>query len=173
MTVEDIFATGGSPARVQKLETIFNKAPHYGKRLNWARFTVHDAANILLRFLLQLPEPIIPFDQYFAFRSLWDIIRDEPKRAIKEYRELCDKLPDPSRDLLTYLLNLLALTAKKSEINKMTIRRLAAIFQPAIHLPRVDDDFIHEAVWCQDIVAFLIENEHEINYTYAKISSIF
>ena len=111
-------------------------------------------------------------------------MRDEPGLAIRECQQLCSELPDLSRDLLVYLSNILALTAQKSDINKMTIRRLAVIFQPAILSPvppymfphMFDADFIEEPFslqQSQDIVAFLIENEHQINYTYVQISNIF
>lgn len=109
-------------------------------------------------------------------------MRDEPGQAIRECKQQCWLLPDFLRDLLVYLSNILALTAQKSEINKMTIRRLAVIFQPAILSPippykfssLCDADFIEEPFWLersQDIVAFLIENEHQINDTYVQVAS--
>ena len=125
-------------------------------------------------FLFRLPEPVIPFDCYEAFH---DPLKDEPwcasmaqqsaytqfdhAPAIHEYRRLIIFLPSLSRTLLIYLLDLLVTFALKSEINKMTSQRLAAIFQPAILSPvKAGEDFDEKAESCQlsqMVLAFLIE----------------
>ncbi|EXM00470.1 hypothetical protein FOIG_07451 [Fusarium odoratissimum NRRL 54006] len=65
--VEDIFATTGNPVRMSELQLKFDSPPSYGKSLVWDRYTVHDAAGILLRYLKSLPEPIIPYRCYQSF----------------------------------------------------------------------------------------------------------
>jgi hypothetical protein len=62
LEVENIFATGSSPLRIQELQVTFDSPDRYGKSLDWSCCTAHDAANILLRYLLRLPEPVIPLE---------------------------------------------------------------------------------------------------------------
>ena len=159
--VVHIFAISGSPVRLQQLENIFNNPPGYGRGHDWTGYTIHDAANILLRFLLLLPESVIPIEHYEAFQVPLETIRKEPKSAIATFQHLIKLMPSSARHLLIYLLDLLAAFASKSDVNKMTVSRLAAIFQPAILSPvkARDDDFIEEAAsrqHSQVVVAFLI-----------------
>ena len=145
-------------------ENAFNHSPKYGKDFDWTGYTVHDAADILIRFLYRLPESVIPANFHEFFH---DPLRDEEEfdyeTTIREYRILIDTLLPPlSRQLLFYLLDLLAVFASKDEINKMTSLRLAAIFQPAIMYPvTTGRTFIKQAESCllsQSVLVFLIEN---------------
>ena len=51
--------------------------------------------------------------------------------AIREYKELLDQLPSLSKQLLFYILDLLAMVQNYSQENLMSARNLAAIFQPS------------------------------------------
>ena len=155
--VKDLFTVSGSPLRLQKLEAAFNEPPRYGKGLDWSGYTIHDAASILLRFLLRLPEPIIPLGMYEAFQGPVPIFDNQ---AIRKYQELFALLPPPSRHLLLYLLDLLAMFTK-SESNNLTAERLATIFQPAILSPvRAGEEFIEEKAYrglSRDVLTYLIK----------------
>jgi GTPase-activating protein SAC7 len=59
----------GSAKRIKELQALFDSPPTYGKKLDWDGFNVHDAANVFRRYINHLPEPIVPFDHYFAFRK--------------------------------------------------------------------------------------------------------
>lgn len=158
---------------MQKLEAVFNELPgRYGADLDWTGYTVHDAASILLRYLLRSPEPVIPLEIYRAFQDPLrpyfgppskSITADDHDAAIFEYQRRILLLLPPSRVLLLYLLDLLFVFTSKSEINSMTAARLAAVFQPAILSPvRAGEDFIEEndsRRLSQDVVTFLIENQ--------------
>lgn len=78
--VEGIFRLSGSARRIKELELLFNSPPRFGKGLDWSGFNVHDAANVLRRYLNNLPEPIIPLQYYEQFR---DPLRERPR--IVEY----------------------------------------------------------------------------------------
>jgi hypothetical protein len=80
--IAGIFRVSGSARRVRELQIIFSSPPRFGKGLNWDGYTVHDAANVLSRYLNRLPEPIVPLDVYERFRSP---LRERP--AIIEYLE--------------------------------------------------------------------------------------
>ncbi|GME86223.1 unnamed protein product [Ambrosiozyma monospora] len=56
----------------------------------------------------------------------------ERRNALKEYAGLFDKLPELQRQLLFYILDLLAIFNSHSDKNLMPAKNLAAIFQPSI-----------------------------------------
>lgn len=173
--VEGIFRLSGSAKRIKELQVAFDSPDRYGKGLDWSGYTVHDAANILRRYLNMLPQPIVPHEFYERFRdplrshqaqAVGDIEAQahdagdfDPDSAIKTYQRLITELPPLNRQLLLYILDLLAVFASKSELNRMTSPNLAAIFQPGM-LSHPNHDMIPaEYRLSQDIIIFLIENQ--------------
>ncbi|KAI2058770.1 GTPase activating protein (GAP) for Rho1p [Ophidiomyces ophidiicola] len=173
--VEGIFRLSGSAKRIKDLQEVFNTADRYGKGLDWTGYTVHDAANVLRRYLNQLPEPIVPLDFYERFR---DPLRpqqtqsqkneeDEPdgsklpnrEETVAMYQKLIKELPPLNRQLLLYILDLLTVFASKSDLNRMTAANLAAIFQPGMLSHPNHDMSPAEYKLSQDVLIFLIENQ--------------
>lgn len=164
----------GSEKRIKELKTIFDSPERYGKGLDWAGYTVHDAANVLRRYLNLLPEPIVPLDLYERFR---DPLRGHIKqpvndnegpqldddfdvdKAIATYQQLITELPPLNRQLLLYILDLLAVFASKSDENRMNSQNLAAIFQPGMLSHPQHDMSPLEYRLSQDVLIFLIENQ--------------
>ncbi|KAL6451537.1 SAC7 GTPase-activating protein SAC7 [Candida maltosa Xu316] len=261
LTVEGIFRVGGSSKRIKELQNTFNSPPHYGKKLNWEGYTVHDAASVLRRYLNALPEPLIPLEMYEMFReplrsrsriisymkykaenpckalpkeaptSSSSIVNNNnnnnvldssqllteanvgrlnndntPRKnseassnifsqtqtggqqlseeeinlrnkkksknykkltndihgAIDEYKSLVNALPVASKQLLFYILDLLAMVQNHSKENLMSSRNLAAIFQPSIlSHPNHDMDPIEYAL-SQSVVEFLIQYAYKL-----------
>ena len=173
--VEGIFRLSGSEKRIKELKAIFDSPDRYGKGLDWAGFTVHDAANVLRRYLNLLPEPIVPLDLYDRFRDplrpyVQETLRDGeggplfPKdfkvnEIIATYQKLITELPPLNRQLLLYILDLLAVFASKSDENRMTAVNLAAIFQPCALSHPQHDMAVPEYKLSQDVLIFLIENQ--------------
>ncbi|KAJ9614007.1 GTPase activating protein (GAP) for Rho1p [Cladophialophora chaetospira] len=173
--IEGIFRLSGSAKRIKELQTIFDSPDRYGKGLDWTGYTVHDAANILRRYLNQLPEPIVPLDFYERFRAPLrkvqsptgpdgemqprDMSMNEHSAAVSAYQKLITELPPLNRQLLLYLLDLLAVFASKSDLNRMTAANLAAIFQPGIISHPSHDMSPAEYRLSQDVLIFLIENQ--------------
>jgi len=172
--VEGIFRLSGSEKRIKELRTIFDSPDRYGKGLDWAGYTVHDAANVLRRYLNQLPEPIVPLDLYDRFRqplrgftkqAVGDA--DGPQltedfdadKAIVTYQQLITELPPLNRQLLLYILDLLAVFASKSDENRMTSANLSAIFQPGMLSHPIHDMEPEQYRLSQDVLIFLIENQ--------------
>jgi hypothetical protein len=173
--VEGIFRLSGSAKRIKDLQTVFNSPPKYGKGLDWTGYTVHDAANILRRYLNQLPEPIVPLTFYDRFR---DPLRSHQAQAVGDveakanesgtfdhesavatYQRLITQLPPLNRQLLLYILDLLAVFSSKSDLNRMTAANLAAIFQPGIISHPSHDMAPSEYRLSQDVLIYLIENQ--------------
>ncbi|EON69716.1 hypothetical protein W97_08976 [Coniosporium apollinis CBS 100218] len=173
--VEGIFRLSGSEKRIKELRNAFNSPDRYGKGLDWTGYTVHDAANILRRYFNQLPEPIIPLEFYEKFRdplrghqsqAVGQIEGQAPpvgdfdvEGAIRCYQQLITELPPLNRQLLLYILDLLAVFASKSDLNKMPTPNLAAIFQPGILTHPTHDMKPSEYRLSQDVLIFLIENQ--------------
>lgn len=127
------------------------------------------------RYLNDLPEPVVPLDLYEKFR---DPLRGQTKpagagdaegpqfvegfdeaAAIAKYQELITELPPLNRQLLLYILDLLAVFAAKSEQNRMNSQNLAAIFQPGM-LSHPDHAMAPEEYRLnQCVLIFLIENQ--------------
>ena len=166
---------------MQELRVAFDSPPRYGKSLDWTGYTEHDAANTLLRYLLQLPEPLVPptiKNLYERFReplqghqaqAVGPIEGQRPctgdfdhRVAIDSYQSLITNLPPLNRQLLLYIMDLLAVFASKSDHNKMTTPKLAALFQPGI-IAYPDHRLIAEEVrLSQDVLIFLIENQDDL-----------
>lgn len=79
--------------------------------------------------------------------------------AISTYQRLITELPPLNRQLLLYILDLLAVFASKSDLNRMTSGNLAAIFQPGMLSHPSHDMKPHEYRLSQDVLMFLIENQ--------------
>ncbi|KAF3405474.1 Rho-GTPase-activating protein 5 [Talaromyces pinophilus] len=171
--VEGIFRLSGSARRIKELQEIFDSPERYGKGLDWTGYTVHDAANILRRYLNQLPEPIVPLDFYEAFREpirnhqrqavgsteAVDIGDFDYEKAVATYQQLIRELPPLNKQLLLYILDLLAVFASKSDKNRMNSNNLSAIFQPGLLSHPSHDMAPMEYRLSQDVLIFLIENQ--------------
>jgi hypothetical protein len=172
--VEGIFRLAGSEKRIKELKTLFDSPDRYGKGLVWDGFTVHDAANVLRRYLNDLPEPVVPLDLYEKFR---DPLRGATKQAVGDaegpqfvesfdemnaieiYQKLITELPPLNRQLLLYILDLLAVFAAKADENRMNSQNLAAIFQPGMLSHPAHAMAPEEYRLNQCVIIFLIENQ--------------
>jgi hypothetical protein len=164
----------GSEKRIKELKLAFDSPDRYGKGLDWAGYTVHDAANVLRRYLNLLPEPIVPLDLYDRFR---EPLRGHTQQAVGDadgpqidddfdvaaaivtYQQLINELPPLNRQLLLYILDLLAVFSSKAEENRMNSQNLAAIFQPGLLSHPQHDMAPAEYRLSQDVLIFLIENQ--------------
>lgn len=78
---------------------------------------------------------------------------------MRVYQHLIKELPSLNRQLLLYILDLLAVFAAKSDVNKMTTSNLAAIFQPGILSHPQHDMSPQDYRLSQDVLIFLIDNQ--------------
>lgn len=86
----------------------------------------------------------------------------EVHEAIDEYKLLVNELPTVSKQLLFYILDLLAMVQNHSDENLMSSRNLAAIFQPSIlSHPSHDMDPVEYAL-SQHVVEFLIQYAYKL-----------
>lgn len=69
LSTEGIFRLSGNVKRIAMLQTIFDTPNDYGLQLNWHGYTVHDASNVMRRFLNYLPEPVITLTYQPLFKA--------------------------------------------------------------------------------------------------------
>ncbi|SCV06072.1 LANO_0H21484g1_1 [Lachancea nothofagi CBS 11611] len=84
------------------------------------------------------------------------------RAALKEYEVLFSSLSSDSKQLLIYLLDLLSLFAQQSDVNLMTARNLAAVFQPSIMSHPQHDMDPNEYELSRVVVEFLIEYSYKL-----------
>ncbi|KAI5289741.1 hypothetical protein KEM52_000676 [Ascosphaera acerosa] len=175
ITTPGIFRVNGSNKRLSDLVDVFSHPGDYGKDFNWDGFTPHDAANLLRRYLNSLPEPVVPLDFYHRFReplrrrSEWTLYHklqahaDQPPLDLAStviiYQNLIVDMPALNRQLLLYLLDMLAVFATSAKDNLMPANNLAAIFQPCILSHPQHVMIPPEYRLSQDVLIFLIENQ--------------
>ncbi|CAG8540041.1 4197_t:CDS:2 [Paraglomus occultum] len=169
---EGIFRLSGSAKRIKELQAIFDSPPSYGKTLTWLGYSVHDAANVLRRYLNNLPDPVIPHQWYEPFRRVLVNYPDAHRRVLA-YQKLIAKIPKENQNLLLYILDLLAVFSSKADQNLMPSKNLASIFQPGI-LSHPDHDMAPEQYkLSQEVVEFLIDYQSYflINVPYSNSNS--
>jgi hypothetical protein len=119
-----------------------------------------------------LPEPVIPFDLYDQFTA---VIGDELppdyafnqvlpddfdiSKVIPRYRQLVNSLHPLHKQLLLYLLDLLAVFASKSEKNHMTSPRIVAAFQPAFLSRPPSEMSASDHLLAAETMIFMVENQ--------------
>lgn len=92
------------------------------------------------------------------------------RAALKEYETLFIQLNNDTKQLTIYLLDLLSLFARQSELNLMSGRNLAAIFQPSfLSHPQHDMD-PKEYELSRFVVEFLIEYSYKLLPHLLKIA---
>ncbi|KAI7876111.1 Rho GTPase activation protein [Lichtheimia hyalospora FSU 10163] len=128
-----VFLLPGDKRHVDTLQSIFDDPRQsHGLYLDWdsGKYSVHDAASILERYLDQLPEPVIPREHSSSFCAL--MVQHDKQAIADHFRQLVQKLPIPHQHLLLYLVDLLSLFASNSDSNSMDSSKLTDIFTSRI-----------------------------------------
>ncbi|KAG2017651.1 rho GTPase activator, variant 2 [Coprinopsis cinerea AmutBmut pab1-1] len=159
--VQGTFRVNGSNKRMRELQEAFETPPRYGKDLVWTegKYNTHDVASVFRRYLTQMPEPVIPYELYHQFR---DALAKEPynqDEVIAKYKSLIRQMPRGNQYLLLYVLDLLSVFARKSDINLMTATNLAVIFRPGL-LSHPEHEMVpQEHALSQKVLEFLIAHQ--------------
>lgn len=156
---EGVFRIAGSQKRMRELQETFDLPPRYGKDVDWSKYSIHDAASVLRRYLNQMPEPIIPLHLYNEFRNIMIKEPFDVQSAIKTYRLLITSSPPANQYLLLYVLDLLAVFARASDKNLMPASNLAVIFQPGMFSHPTHLSSAGEHKIAVQVLEFLIEHQ--------------
>ncbi|KAI8637554.1 Rho GTPase activation protein [Parasitella parasitica] len=130
---EGIFRLSGNAKRISMLQAIFDApSEDYGLHLNWQDYTVHDASNVMRRFLNHLPQPLISLHYQALFKTTLDAEFPSLESKIDAFQNLIERLPIAHQYLLLYLLDLLYLFSQCAEYTRMESSSLATAFSPVI-----------------------------------------
>ncbi|EPQ31144.1 uncharacterized protein PFL1_01333 [Pseudozyma flocculosa PF-1] len=159
--VEGVFRIAGSQKRMKELQETFDSPPRYGKSVDWTKYSVHDAASVLRRYLNHMPEPIVPLDLYTEFRNVMAKEPFEADAAVRTYRLLITSMPPANQYLLLYVLDLLAVFAQKADKNLMPASNLAVLFQPGMisHPSHFQSPVEHKI--SVEVLEFLIQHQDQ------------
>ena len=160
-----IFAERGDALRVRKLKDTFSTPPRYGADVDWDRFSVYDAADLVLLYLTQLPKPLVSEStarRWVALSRQATATGGSNGTRSEHYIDFWEEALGTvrgagPRSLFKLLLNLWADVAATEEHNDMTAERLAAcVLKPLMHVTseKRETDFILA-------LAFLIRKRSE------------
>ncbi|KAL2270728.1 hypothetical protein VTJ83DRAFT_99 [Remersonia thermophila] len=132
--VPHIFGEDGDAMRVVRLRELFSSPIHgYGRNVDLAGsshgFTVHDAAELVLLFLAELPKPLVPE----SVGKRWVVLSRQATmasgglldRGLDFWEEALAGMRGPGRALFKLLLNLWGDITSRAHLNEMTAERLA------------------------------------------------
>ena len=156
-----VFSALSEGPRLEELKLAFSSSPAYGRGIDWTRYSVNDARFIMLLYLEQLPEPVIPFRYHNRFceplrnvrTSSMDNASFDAEKAVGLYQDLIAELPPINRHVLLYILDVLALY-------KIKASGLAALFQPGLlkaRGPKRRDPI--DTRLSQKVLIFLVDNQ--------------
>ncbi|KAG5457325.1 MAG: Rho GTPase activation protein [Olpidium bornovanus] len=126
---------------MKELRTLFDTPPAFGRDVQLGRrcaYSVHDCAGVLKRYLMELPQPVIPWELYSTFREVELLAESNGASALtkpsaaKALAEFIRDLPSMNRDLLLFLTGTLAVFSSYSCSTLMCVDNLAAVFQPGL-----------------------------------------
>lgn len=163
LEVPHVFGLGGDQMRLAQLKEVFNSADtNYGKDLDWNRFTIHEAADLILVFLSELPKPIIPESvgkRWISLSRQATIGGARLDQGLDFWEEAMMGIHGPARALFKLLMGLWGDIADAADANMMTAERLAGrVIRPLMHTAaaRRETDFMLA-------LAFLIRKRSEYN----------
>ncbi|ORY17962.1 Rho GTPase activation protein [Clohesyomyces aquaticus] len=151
-------------ARVTELTTIFDCPPRWGKGLDWTGYSTHDAAEVLRRYLVSLPEPLMtgsPTEWVKPLKPYLDAhttpSTSQSVSVISIYQQFMRDLPPLHRQLAVYLMDLFDCFADQSNVNGATTSRIAERFVEAFFAssPNLSDQ--------KRVLEFLITNQEHFS----------
>uniref|UniRef100_H2ZPS7 Rho-GAP domain-containing protein n=1 Tax=Ciona savignyi TaxID=51511 RepID=H2ZPS7_CIOSA len=169
LSEEGLFRLPGHANEVKELQDSYDM----GDRPVFPGTTdVHTVASLLKGYLRELPEPVIPFDQYEPLISsakllsanMTDDINDKKiAESQKLFNEQLKLLPQSNFELLRYICRFLDEVQLHSSVNKMDVSNLAMVFGPNIMRSKQEDPMLMmaDASYVQEVMKQFISN-HKI-----------
>merc|ERR1712137_585218 len=159
LTLQGIFRESAPALEVEDKVKKFENC----KELVWAEIeNQHVVAGVLMAYLLQLPEPLIPFDLYDSFIAAEETVTDRDERA-SFINKLLKTLPPANRMILQYLIRFLNKLTEHADVNMMTAHNLGIVFGPALLRKEVEDvkQIINDSPHVINSIKIIVEE-----YTY-------
>eukprot|EP01043_Picozoa_sp_COSAG02_P031288 COSAG02_NODE_2034_length_10056_cov_5.336748_6_plen_773_part_00 len=161
----DVYRRPGDDAMVEYLQHEISKGENPAAVLD-ACDDVHTVSTLFMRFLLQLPEPIIPPSHYDAVHALGE----DP--TLEELSEFVETLPPVNREMLLQLVSHL----QQHTGADGSPGSLAIFFAPALICHHDPNDLMQhsaaEAKFTQALLAKLPPREHEHTDAMVKLHAM-
>lgn len=135
---EGIFRIPGAKDQVEQLKNEFNKG--ILKELKDGEYKVSIVASVLKQYLGDLPQSVIPPENYGQFIAVGGLYKVDPDIAFQKFEVLLQDIPQAHFDLLKYLCRFLYELQSHHEMTKMTVENLALVFGPNILRPEIEED---------------------------------
>ncbi|XP_014668550.1 PREDICTED: rho GTPase-activating protein 19-like [Priapulus caudatus] len=164
-----LFRKSGQMSRQKELTTLLDQGVAID--LDSGRFSAHDCACVLKRFLGELPEPLLTENHYLAHCQISKLMNEESAhdakvlaRQVKAVQLLFLLLPPETYRLLRDLLNLLHRVTEVQEDNRMNADNLGTMFAPHILCPRkmTATELHKNAINMTKAVAFMIKHAPDL-----------
>ncbi|XP_066936920.1 rho GTPase-activating protein 24-like isoform X1 [Clytia hemisphaerica] len=134
---EGIFRIPGAQEEVDALKNKFNTGSL--KELKDGEYKVHIVASVLKKYLGDLPQSVIPPDNYDQFIAVGGLFKEDSDEAMKKFAPVLKDIPKAHFDLLKYLCRFLYELKEYHNETKMTVENLALVFGPNILRPQNED----------------------------------
>ncbi|XP_007476339.1 rho GTPase-activating protein 25 isoform X1 [Monodelphis domestica] len=163
---EGIFRLPGQDNLVKKLRDAFDA----GERPSFERDTdVHTVASLLKLYLRELPDPVVPWNQYEGFLLCGQLMNADESKAHQELIKQISNLPRDNYNLLSYICRFLHEIQLNSAINKMCVDNLATVIGVNLIKPKVEDPAVimRGTLQIQRVMTMMIR-DHEILFPKSK-----
>ncbi|XP_074064072.1 rho GTPase-activating protein 25 isoform X2 [Macrotis lagotis] len=163
---EGIFRLPGQDNLVKKLRDAFDA----GERPSFERDTdVHTVASLLKLYLRELPEPVVPWNQYEGFLLCGKLMNADESKAHQELMKQISSLPRDNYNLLSYICRFLHEIQLNCAVNKMCVDNLATVIGVNLIRPKVEDPAVimTGTLQIQRVMTMMIR-DHEVLFPKSK-----
>lgn len=155
--VEGLFRKAGSTARQKEIREKIESGIPFDFTCN-----AIDVANILKYFFRELPEPLLPPNNFQESILRCLLCKGTHERKVSAIKMVCLLLPVINLNTLVYFMQFLNFVSTHSSMNKMSIKNLAIILTPSL-MP-ITENIGQRLVSHVQIIEILIEHAHEIGF---------
>ncbi|PVU94021.1 hypothetical protein BB561_002889 [Smittium simulii] len=169
LLVEGIYRKSGSTTDIKAIQSEIIKKLSKSGNLESCKVAddsvdVCAVTSILKQYFRELPIPLLTFELYQSWVSLFQPSSFDDVQKIKRCREISEKLPSCYKSTLIYLLNHLNHVGSVSSVNLMNIPNLSLVFAPnLLRLPNLqfNQEMMHMSA-INMCITFLINNVKKI-----------
>ncbi|XP_027972177.1 rho GTPase-activating protein 25 isoform X3 [Eumetopias jubatus] len=163
---EGIFRLPGQDNLVKQLRDAFDA----GERPSFDRETdVHTVASLLKLYLRDLPEPVVPWNQYEGFLLCGQLMNADEAKAQQELGKQLSILPRDNYSLLSYICRFLHEIQLNCGVNKMSVDNLATVIGVNLIRSKVEDPAVimRGTPQIQRVMTMMIR-DHEVLFPKSK-----
>lgn len=166
LTSEGIYRKSGSENSIQTLLKQFRSDAH-SVQINQNDYTEHDVANVLKRFMCDMPDRLLTrFSLGFIFASK----KIDDREKIKAYKEVLARLSSVEYNTLRKIVRHLHFIQSQQEQNKMDYSNLAIVWGPILSQKQDIYEHTGHLITCTDVIIDLIQlHEHLFEWSDEEI----